>query len=133
MHNNWIQSVTRSGFGAEAGSNSVSGVSGVSAKSPGDIGLYDLLVAALRQRPEFIICGEVRGAEAFTMFQAIAVGHACLGTIHAGTMRELLSRIESNPMNVPRTLFSALDVVCFNAMIRRRQERQACNEYGRDP
>jgi archaeal flagellar protein FlaI len=52
------------------------------------------------------------------MFQAIAVGHACMGTIHAGTMRELLSRIESNPMNVPRTLFSALDVVCFNAMVR---------------
>jgi archaeal flagellar protein FlaI len=118
VHPNWIQSVTRSGFGAEAGSNSVSGVSGVSAKSPGDIGLYDLLVAALRQRPEYIICGEVRGAEAFTMFQAIAVGHACMGTIHAGTMRELLSRIESNPMNVPRTLFSALDAVCFNAMVR---------------
>jgi archaeal flagellar protein FlaI len=72
----------------------------------------------LRQRPEVIICGEVRGAEAFTMFQAIAVGHACMGTIHAGTMRELLSRIESNPMNVPRTLFSALDAVCFNAMVR---------------
>lgn len=120
VHPNWIQSVTRSGFGAEAGSNSVSGVSGVSAKSPGDIGLYDLLVAALRQRPEYIICGEVRGAEAFTMFQAIAVGHACMGTIHAGTMRELLSRIESNPMNVPRTLFSALDVVCFNSMVRHK-------------
>lgn len=119
VHSNWIQSVTRSGFGTEGGSNSVSGVSGVSSKTPGDIGLYDLLVAALRQRPEYIIVGEVRGAEAFTMFQAIAVGHACLGTIHAGTMRELLSRIESNPMNVPRTLFSSLDAVCFSALIRR--------------
>lgn len=122
VHPNWIQSVTRSGFGAESGdssSNSVSGVSGVSAKTPGDIGMYDLLVAALRQRPEYIIVGEVRGAEAFTLFQAIAVGHACMGTIHAGNMRELLSRVESNPMNVPRTLFSAMDAVCFSAMIRR--------------
>ncbi len=130
VHSNWIQSVTRSGFGAESESaSSVSGLSGVSAKTPGDIGLYDLLVAALRQRPEFIIVGEVRGAEAFTMFQAIAVGHACLGTIHAGTMRELISRIESNPMNVPRTLFSSLDVVCFNAMIRRgdRNVRRVMN------
>jgi len=118
-HDNWIQSVTRNGFGAEGGSESVSGVSGISSKAPGDIGLYDLLVAALRQRPEYIIVGEVRGAEAFTMFQAIAVGHACLGTIHAGTMRELLSRIEANPMNVPRTLFSALDAVCFSSLIRR--------------
>lgn len=119
VHNNWIQSVTRSGFGAEGGGSSTP--SGLSApgKAPGDIGLYDLLVAALRQRPEYIIIGEVRGAEAFTMFQAIAVGHACLGTIHAGTMRELLSRIESNPMNVPRTLFSSLDAVCFSALIRR--------------
>lgn len=118
-HDNWIQSVTRNGFGAEGGTESVSGVSGVSLKAPGDICLYDLLVAALRQRPDYIIVGEVRGAEAFTMFQAIAVGHACLGTIHAGTMRELLSRIEANPMNVPRTLFSALDAVCFNSLLRR--------------
>ncbi len=121
MHDNWIQSVTRSGFGAEGDtSNSyLSGVSGISSRTPGDIGLYDLLVAALRQRPEYIIVGEVRGAEAFTMFQAIAVGHACMGTIHAGNMRELLSRVESNPMNVPRTLFSSLDVVCFNALLRK--------------
>ena len=121
VHPNWIQSVTRSGFGTEGdgGTASVSGVSGVSAKTPGDIGLYDLLVAALRQRPEYIIVGEVRGAEAFTLFQAIAVGHACMGTIHAGNMRELLSRVESNPMNVPRTLFAAMDAVCFSALVRR--------------
>ena len=120
VHPNWIQSVTRSGFGTEdGGTSSVSGVSGVSAKTPGDIGLYDLLVAALRQRPEYIIVGEVRGAEAFTLFQAIAVGHACMGTIHAGNMRELLSRVESNPMNVPRTLFAAMDAVCFSALVRR--------------
>jgi flagellar protein FlaI len=121
VHPNWIQSVTRSGFGTEgdSGATSVSGVSGVSGKTPGDIGLYDLLVAALRQRPEYIIVGEVRGAEAFTLFQAIAVGHACMGTIHAGNMRELLSRVESNPMNVPRTLFSAMDAVCFSALVRR--------------
>lgn len=121
VHPNWIQSVTRSGFGNEGdtGTSSVSGVSGVSAKTPGDIGLYDLLVAALRQRPEYIIVGEVRGAEAFTLFQAIAVGHACMGTIHAGNMRELLSRVESNPMNVPRTLFAAMDAVCFSALVRR--------------
>jgi flagellar protein FlaI len=120
-HPNWIQSVTRSGFGAEAGGGSASGVSGLSApgKSPGDIGLYDLLVAALRQRPEYILVGEVRGAEAFTLFQAIAVGHAAMGTIHAGTMRELLSRVESNPMNVPRTLFASMDAVCFSALVRR--------------
>jgi flagellar protein FlaI len=117
LHPNWIQSITRAGFGSSESSSSVSGISGVSSKTPGDISLYDLLVAALRQRPEFIIVGEVRGGEAFTLFQAIAVGHAALGTIHAGSMDELLARVESNPMNVPRSLFSNLDVVIFPMLI----------------
>jgi flagellar protein FlaI len=101
----------------------MSGISGLggggSRKSPGDISLYDLLVAALRQRPEFIIVGEVRGGEAFTLFQAIAVGHAALGTIHAGSMDELLARVESNPMNVPRSLLSNLDLVIFPMHIKK--------------
>ena len=66
MHPNWIQSITRMGFGTtDSTASSVSGMSGGGSKSPGDISLYDLLVAALRQRPEFIIVGEVRGGEAF--------------------------------------------------------------------
>jgi len=124
MHPNWIQSVTRTGFGTtDDGGGGSSGISGLggggSRKSPGDISLYDLLVAALRQRPEFIIVGEVRGGEAFTLFQAIAVGHAALGTIHAGSMDELLARVESNPMNVPRSLLSNLDLVIFPMHIKK--------------
>jgi len=98
LHPNWTQSVTRTGFGG---------------------GLYDLLAAALRQRPEYIVVGEVRGSEAFTLFQAISVGHPCLGTIHAGSMKELLSRVESNPMNVPRSLFSSVDNIIFNSMVKK--------------
>ena len=126
---NWIQSVTRTGFGGgEAASSNAQG-SGGSRKSPGDIALYDLLVAALRQRPEFIIVGEVRGDEAFTLFQAIAVGHAALGTIHAGSINELMARIESNPMNVPRSLFSNLDAVIFpmHIMQGERSARRVAN------
>jgi len=123
MHPNWIQSITRTGFGTTDDGGGMSGISGLggggSRKSPGDISLYDLLVAALRQRPEFIIVGEVRGGEAFTLFQAIAVGHAALGTIHAGSMDELLARVESNPMNVPRSLLSNLDVVIFPMHIKK--------------
>ena len=107
MHPNWTQSVTRAGFG-----------SGSDGKSAGDIELYDLLKAALRQRPEYIVVGEVRGAEAGTLFQAISVGHPCMGTIHAGSMKELVSRVESEPMNVPRNLFSSTDVIIFNSMIK---------------
>jgi len=129
MSPNWIQSVTRTGFGAAETTIGASGVSGISRRSPGDISLYDLLVAALRQRPEFIIVGEVRGEEAFTLFQAIAVGHAALGTIHAGSISELMARIESNPMRVPRSLFSNLDAVIFPMHIMRgeRSARKVAN------
>lgn len=119
MHPNWLQSVTRMGFGTGDAGGAPSGVGGGGRKAPGDISLYDLLIAALRQRPEFIIVGEVRGDEAFTLFQAIAVGHAAMGTIHAGSMDELLSRVESSPMNLPRNLLANLDAVIFPMQIRK--------------
>ena len=129
-HDNWIQAVTRVGFGrGGAGSSSsgfesgFSGISGIS-KRPGDISLYDLLVAALRQRPDYIIVGEVRGAEAYTMFQAISIGHPSLGTIHSGSLSELMARIESQPMNVPRPLFAAIDCVAFTAIVSGETERK---------
>ncbi|MEA1894728.1 MAG: type II/IV secretion system ATPase subunit [Euryarchaeota archaeon] len=119
LHPNWTQSITRSGFGGEAALSKASGNGSGKGGAAGDIELYDLLTAALRQRPEYIVVGEVRGSEAFTLFQAISVGHPCLGTIHAGSMKELLSRVESNPMNVPRSLFSSVDNVIFNSMMKK--------------
>ncbi|MHA2365532.1 MAG: type II/IV secretion system ATPase subunit, partial [Candidatus Hodarchaeales archaeon] len=70
-HENWIQSVTRSGFGGFEASG----------RKRGEITMYDLLRAAVRQRPDFLFVGEVRGAEAFTLFQAMATGHSGMGTI----------------------------------------------------
>ncbi len=120
-HENWIQSVARSGYGmSSAGASGVSGVSGISshgAKPLGSVTLFDLLVAALRQRPEYVIVGEVRGVESFTLFQAISVGHASMSTIHAGSIAELLHRVENEPMNIPRVLFQALDAVAFPAQV----------------
>lgn len=118
-HDNWIQSVARSGYGMGNVASSASGVSGVTGgpKASGSVTLFDLLVAALRQRPEYVIVGEVRGAEAFTLFQAISVGHASMSTIHAGSIGELIHRVENEPMNIPRVLFQALDVVAFPAQV----------------
>lgn len=125
-HQNWIQSVARSGYGSSGGGGA-SGVSGISgtggAKPTGSVNLFDLLVAALRQRPEYVIVGEVRGVESFTLFQAISVGHASMSTIHAGSIGELLHRIENEPMNIPRVLFQALDTVAFPAQVAVRQQR----------
>ena len=124
-HTNWIQAITRIGFGESSSSNSVSGISGVSGKgrSAGDISLFDLLVAALRQRPEYLIVGEVRGEEAYTLFQAISVGHSAMGTIHAASMSELVARVESPPMNVPRVLLSNTNLVIFVNAVRKDTEK----------
>ena len=120
-HENWIQSVARTGYGSASGvSGGASGVSGLSStagKSAGSVSLFDLLVAALRQRPEYVIVGEVRGVEAFTLFQAISVGHASMSTIHAGSIAELIHRVENEPMNIPRVLFQALDCVAFPTQV----------------
>jgi flagellar protein FlaI len=105
-HSNWIQSVARHGFGNSSGGG-----------KSGAITLFDLLVAALRQRPEYVLVGEVRGQEASTLFQAIATGHAAMATIHAGTVDELLHRMENEPMNIPRTLLQSLDLVIFPAQV----------------
>jgi len=125
-HQNWIQSIARTGYGMGASGVSPSGVSGLSAvhsKPSGSVTLFDLLVAALRQRPEYVIVGEVRGVESFTLFQAISVGHASLSTIHAGSIGELLHRVENEPMNIPRVLFQALDAVAFPAQVTVNQNR----------
>jgi len=121
-HQNWIQSVARTGYGTAGASGisgvaTASGISGHGAKAAGSVTLFDLLVAALRQRPEYVIVGEVRGVESFTLFQAISVGHASMSTIHAGSIAELLHRVENEPMNIPRVLFQALDAVAFPAQV----------------
>ncbi len=125
-HQNWIQSVARTGYGMASGISGASGVSGLSGnvhRSAGTVTLFDLLVAALRQRPEYVIVGEVRGTESFTLFQAISVGHASMSTIHAGSIAELLHRVENEPMNIPRVLFQALDAVAFPAQVVVRNSR----------
>ncbi|MEO9319853.1 MAG: type II/IV secretion system ATPase subunit [Nitrososphaera sp.] len=139
-HTNWIQAITRIGFGEASSSSNVSGISGVSGKgrSAGDVSLFDLLVAALRQRPEYLIVGEVRGEEAYTLFQAISVGHSAMGTIHAASMSELLARVESPPMNVPRVLLSNTNLVIFVNAVRKgtekvRRVREIVEILGLDP
>lgn len=97
-HENWIPSVVRVGYGFED-------------KSAGAITLFDLLKAAVRQRPDYIIVGEVRGEEAYTLFQAMATGHLGMCTIHAESVDSVIHRLESEPMNIPRSLLTMIDVI----------------------
>jgi flagellar protein FlaI len=97
-HENWIPSVVRLGYGHED-------------KRSGSITLFDLLKAAVRQRPDYIIVGEVRGEEAYTLFQAMATGHLGMCTLHAESVEAVINRLESEPMNIPKTLIAMTNVI----------------------
>lgn len=97
-HENWIPGATRSG----------SGERGPDGKAAGEIDMYDLVRAALRQRPNYIIVGEVRGKETYTMFQAMATGHTTYSTMHADSVKGMVNRLENPPINCPRILLTAL-------------------------
>jgi flagellar protein FlaI len=100
-HENWIASVTRESV-AE-GSNLID--------------MFDLLRSAMRQRPEYILVGEVRGHEAQTLFQAMNTGHTTFSTMHAGSVDAAIHRLESEPLKVPRNMVTALDVVSVQALV----------------
>jgi flagellar protein FlaI len=100
-HENWIPGVTRSGVGEK----------GVGGKAAGEIDMFDLVRAALRQRPNYILVGEVRGRETYTMFQAMATGHPTCSTMHADSVKSMVNRLENPPINTPRILLTALNFV----------------------
>ncbi|RLF34194.1 MAG: hypothetical protein DRM98_01040 [Thermoplasmata archaeon] len=85
----------------------------------GQVDLFDLLKAALRSRPEYIIPGEVRGAEGNIVFQAMQTGHPCMTTFHAGSVTKVIQRFTGDPINVPKTFMDNLDFVVIQLAIDR--------------
>ncbi len=79
-------------------------------ESDEDLSLEDLVKNSLRMRPDRIVIGEVRGAEAKDMITAVNIGKYCLGTIHAANAREAILRLQNEPMNVPEILVNLVDV-----------------------
>ena len=80
--------------------------------------MYDLLRAALRERPEYIIVGEIRGAEAYVLFQAMATGHTTYSTFHADSIQSLVHRLENKPIEIPRVLIPSLDAISIQIQTR---------------
>ena len=104
-HENWIPAVSRQNF---------------TDTQVGEINQFDLLRAALRQRPDIIIVGETRGREAYTLFQAMATGHGGFSSIHADSVDATLTRLTSSPMDVPKALISnSLDLITLQLKVRR--------------
>ena len=102
-HKNWCREVTRGSSKTSSGSA---------------VDMFDLLKAALRQRPNEIIIGEIRGAEGAIAFQAMQTGHACMATFHAASVEKLIQRLTGNPINIPKTYVDNLNVVAIQSAVR---------------
>jgi flagellar protein FlaI len=100
-HENWVREVTRE---SEEGGSAVE--------------LFDLLKAALRQRPNYIIVGEIRGKEGSVAFQAMQTGHPVLATFHASTVEKLIQRLTGVPIEIPKTYIDNLSAVVIQSGVR---------------
>ena len=101
-HPNWIREIVRASTG-EGGSA---------------VDMFDLLKASLRQRPNEIIIGEIRGAEGAIAFQAMQTGHSCMSTFHADSVEKLIQRLTGNPILIPKTYIDNLNLVVIQSMVR---------------
>jgi flagellar protein FlaI len=108
-HENWVPGLTREGFG---------GKSHITGRATGEIDMFDLLTAAMRQRPQYLMVGEVRGKEAYVVFQAMATGKTCYSTFHAEDVQAMVHRMENDPINLPRALITALNIVMLQAQVK---------------
>jgi flagellar protein FlaI len=95
-HENWFSLVTRTGFGNSG---------------EGEIGLYDLIKSGVRHRPDYIVVGEIRGSEAYVMFQAMATGHGGLCTMHADSLESASKRLQQKPMDIPASYMALMNCV----------------------
>lgn len=93
---NWVSTIARTGFGGEG---------------DGEVTLYDLIKSAVRHRPTMILVGEIRGEEAYVLFQALATGHGGLCTMHADDVETVIKRLTQPPMNIPPSIISLMNCV----------------------
>ena len=87
-------------------------------KTGASVDMFDLLKAALRQRPDRILIGEIRGVEGNIAFQAMQTGHGVMATFHASSVEKLIQRLTGNPIDVPKTYIPNLDLVVIQMAVR---------------
>jgi flagellar protein FlaI len=112
-HENWIPAQVRVGFGARL----------VTGRRYGEVTMFDLLKESFRQNPDYVVVGEVRGEEAYVMFQGMASGNPSMGTIHAGGTEDVVKRLQSPPIELSPALIETLDLVIM--MVHAREKGKA--------
>ncbi|MFA7708060.1 MAG: type II/IV secretion system ATPase subunit [Candidatus Pacearchaeota archaeon] len=108
---NWLPSVARTSLGVG---------------KVGEVDLFSLLKNSFRQNPDYVIVGEVRGKEAFVLFQGMASGHSSISTMHADSIDTLVKRLETPPINLSPTLLNTLDCVAVmtHAIMNKQETRK---------
>jgi flagellar protein FlaI len=99
-HENWIREVTRA-----------------SQREESTVGMFELLKSALRQRPNYIIVGEIRGVEGNIAFQAMMTGHPVLSTFHSASVQKTVQRLTGHPILVPKTHVTNLNAILIQNAI----------------
>lgn len=108
---NWLPAVARTSVGAG---------------KLGEVDLFALLRSSFRQTPDYLIVGEVRGKEAFVLFQGMASGHASISTMHADSVDTLIRRLQTPPIELSPTLVNTLDCVAIatHAVVKQQETRR---------
>lgn len=108
---NWLPSVARTSLGTG---------------KVGEVDLFSLLKNSFRQNPDYVIVGEVRGKEAFVLFQGMASGHSSISTMHADSVDTLVKRLETPPIELSPTLLNTLDCVAImtHAVVNKQETRK---------
>jgi len=108
---NWLPSVVRTATGLE---------------KTGEVDLFTLLRSSFRQNPDYVIVGEVRGKEAYVLFQGMASGHSSISTLHADSVDTVIKRLETPPIELSPTLLNILDCVCVmtHAIVNKQETRK---------
>ena len=111
-HVNWFSLVSRASFGLE---------------SQGEIGLFDLLKSGMRHRPDYILVGEIRGEEAYVLFQAVATGHGGIATMHADDSEAAVRRLQQKPMDIPPAYVPLMNCIVNVKRVRLKTESTSSN------
>jgi flagellar protein FlaI len=106
-HENWFSLVSRASFGLE---------------SQGEVSLFDLLKSGMRHRPDYILVGEIRGEEAYVLFQALATGHGGMATMHADDSEAAIRRLTQKPMDIPPSYVPLMNCIITIKRVKLKSE-----------
>ena len=97
-HDNWVSLIARQSYG-------------LGGSSVGEVALFDLVKTSMRHRPDIMIVGEIRGQEAYVLFQALATGHGGMCTMHAENLDSAVKRLTSKPMDIAPAYIPLMHIV----------------------